>query len=129
MNTRHALIVVITSASFLIACASDQAAQDERHVERLMRHRDWPRIQQVAETEVNKREIFWPRIQQVAETEVNKREILWAETAAYVPMDHEDQAWSVTAMSGDRDLKRVVDLVIADDGTVLVYERNWDQDR
>ena len=76
-----------------------------------MRHRDWPRIQRVAETEVKKREISWPQ------------------PVGYFPMEHEDKVWSVTAMAGNRELQRVVTLMIEDDGTVLVYKRNWEPDK
>src|SRR5215212_5406672 len=57
MNVRYALILAITTALFLIGCTT---TPDERHLERLMRHRSWPGIQQIAQTEVKKREILWP---------------------------------------------------------------------
>jgi hypothetical protein len=104
MNIRHALILAVTTGLFLIGCTT---TPDERQVERLMRHRDWPRIQQIAETEVKKREILWP------------------DHADYVPTEHKDKLWVVTAMTGTPkgDLQHAVTLMIGDDGTVLAYKR------
>ena len=78
-----------------------------------MRHRSWPRIRQIAETEVKKREIWWP------------------DPADYVATEHKDNIWLVTAMTGtpNGDLQRVVTLVIRDDGAVLAYKRNWEGER
>ena len=89
MNVRYALILGVTIALFLIGCTT---TPEERHVEKLMRHRSWPRIEQIAQTEVKKREILWP------------------EPAAYVPTEHKDKIWVVTAMAGtpNGDLQRVV---------------------
>ena len=77
------------------------------------------------------RQRSWPRIQQVAETEVKAREILWPEHADYVPTDHKDKIWFVTAMTGapNGDLQRVVMMMIGDDGKVLVYKREWEGER
>ena len=110
MNIRYALILAVTTGLFLIGCTT---TRDERHVERLMRHRSWPRIQQIAETEVKKREILWP------------------EPAGYLPVEHKDKIWVVTAMTGtpNGDLQRVVILMIGDDGTVLAYKRKWKGER
>jgi hypothetical protein len=109
MNIRYALILAVTTGLFLIGCASDEGTRNERHVEGLMRHRDWPRIQQIAEKEVKKREILWPA------------------HADYVPIEHKDKVWSVTAMTGTRngDVERMVILTIEDDGTVGAYKRYW----
>src|SRR5436189_2494531 len=54
VNTRYALILAVTIGLFLIGCTT---TRDERRMERLMRHRSWPWIQQIAEKEVKKREI------------------------------------------------------------------------
>lgn len=110
MNIRYALILAVTTGMLLIGCT---ATPDERQVERLMRHHSWPRIQQIAETEVKKREVLWP------------------EAAGYVPTEHKDKIWVVTAMTGTPkgDLQRVVYLMIGDDGKVLVYKRNWELER
>ena len=107
MNTRYALILAVTIGLSLIGCTT---TRDERHVERLMRQPAWPRIQQIAEIEVKKREILWP------------------ERADYLPTGHQDKIWSVTAMTGtpNGDAQRVVTLMIGDDGNVLAYKRNWE---
>ncbi len=99
----YAFILAVTTGLFLIGCTT---TGDERHVERLMRHRSWPQIQQIAETEVKKREILWP------------------DSASYVPTEHKDKIWVVTAMTGtpNGDLQRVVMMTIGDDGKVLVYK-------
>ena len=115
MNTRLALILAVTSILFLIGCttARDEATRNESDVERLMRHRSWPRIQQIAETEVKKREILWP------------------EHADYLPVEHKDKIWGVTAMTGtpNGDLQRSVMMMIGDDGNVLAYKRYSDGER
>src|SRR4051812_35464671 len=100
MNIRHALILAVTTCLFLMGCAT---TRDERHVESLMRHPSWPRVQQVAETEVKKREVLWP------------------ERADYLPMEHKDKIWGVTAVTATRngDPQRVVMMMIEDDGKVL----------
>ena len=110
MNIRPALALAVTTGLFLIGCTTPR---DERHLERLMRHRSWPRIQQIAETEVKKREIWWP------------------EPAGYVPTEHKDKIWVVTAMTGtpNGDVQRVVMMMIGDDGKVLVYKRHWKGER
>ena len=68
-------------------------------------------------------------IQQVATAEVTKREKLlgWPDTAAYIPIEHKDKVWFVTAMAGtpSGDVGRVVSLLIGDGGEVLSYKRNW----
>jgi len=58
MKTRYALILVVSIASLLSGCTTprDEASANEAHVQRLMRHRSWPRIQQIATAEVKKRE-------------------------------------------------------------------------
>jgi hypothetical protein len=109
-NIRHALILIVTMSLFLMGYTT---TRDERQVERLMGHRDWPRIQQVAEAEVKRREILWP------------------DTASYVPVEHEDKVWVVSAMTGSAngDVQRVVTLMIGDDGGVMAYKRNWEGGR
>ena len=106
MNIRYALILAVTTGLFLIGCTT---TRDERHLDRLMRHHSWPRIQQVAETEVKKREKI----------------LGWPDTAAYLPLEHTKRVWTVTAMSGTPagGVGRVVTLMISDDGDVLAYQR------
>jgi hypothetical protein len=107
MNIRYALILAVTTGLFLIGCTT---TRDERHVERLIRHRSWSRIQQIAKTEVKKREILWPV------------------PADYIPMEHNEKIWAVTAMTGTPkgDVQRVVMMMIGDDGKVLAYQRYWE---
>ena len=111
MNIRHALILAVTSVLFLIGCTTthDEATRNEKHIQSLMRHHDWPQIQQIAQQEVKQREIAWP------------------DSADYLPTEHKDKLWAVTAMTGtpNGDLQRVVMLMIGDDGKVLAYERYW----
>src|SRR5437867_6632051 len=109
MNTRYALILAVTTGLFLIGCTT---TPDERHLERLMRHHSWPRIQKVAETEVKKRE----KILGVQ---------TWPDTAAYLPQEHAKRVWTVGAMAPTPNdpVGRVVILAISDDGDVLAYER------
>ena len=111
MNTRHALILAVTTGLFLIGCATtrDEGTRNERHLERLMRHRSWPRIQQIAEREVKNREASWP------------------DRADYVPAEHKDKIWTVAAMTGtpNGDVERTVILTIGHDGNVLAYKRYW----
>ncbi len=115
MYTRYALILALTTGLVLIGCTTtrDEARRNERQVEGLMRHRDWPRIQRIAETEVKKREISWP------------------EPADYLPVEHKDKIWGVTAMTGtpNGDLQRVVWLMIGDDGAVLAYKKYREGER
>lgn len=107
MNIRYALILVVTTGLFLIGCTT---TPDERHLEKLMRHRSWPQIQQIAKTEVKKREVLWP------------------EPADYLPMEHKEKIWAVTGMTGTPkgDVQRVVMMMIGDDGQVLAYQRYWE---
>jgi hypothetical protein len=107
---RPAVILALTTCLFLLGCASDEGTHNERHLEKLMRNRDWPRIQQVAEKEVKKREILWP------------------DAAAYLPVDHKEKIWLVNAQTDTRNsgMQRTVVLTIADDGTVMDYQRYWD---
>jgi hypothetical protein len=108
MNIRHALVLAVSISLFLIGCTT---TPDERHLERLMRHRDWPRIEQIARTEVKKREKI-PGIQ------------TWPDTAAYLPQEHIKRIWTVGAMAGDRGGgERIVILTISDEGHVLAYQR------
>jgi hypothetical protein len=109
MNIRHALILAVASVLFLIGCTT---TPDERHLERLMRHRSWPRIEQIAKTEVKKREKL----------------LGWPDDASYLPMEHKDKVWGVMAMAGTRkgDAQRVISLMIGDDGAVLAYKRYWE---
>ena len=107
MNIRYAFILAVTTGLFLIGCTT---TRDERHVERLMRHRAWPQIQQIAETEVKKRE----------------RLLGWPDTASYLPAEHKDKVWVVMAMTGtpNGDVERAITLMIGDDGDVLAYQRH-----
>jgi hypothetical protein len=110
MNPRHALILAVTTGLFLIGCMSDEGTRNERHVDRLMRHRDWPLIQQIAEKEVKKREILWPE-----------------PAAGYLPAEHKDRVWVVMAIDRDtKEAQRMVMLMIGDDGKVLEYKRYWE---
>src|SRR5437773_11154859 len=98
MNIRPALALAVTTGLFLIGCTTPR---DERHLERLMQHPSWPRIQQAAETEVKKREKI----------------LGWPDTAAYLPLEHTKRVWTVTAMSGTPTggVGRVVILTMDDD--------------
>ena len=109
MNIRHSLVLAVSIGLLLIGCTT---TRDERHLERLMRHHSWPRIQQVAETEVKKREKLFG----------------WPDSAGYFPMEHKDRVWEVTAMA-ETPVHRVVTLMIGDDGTVLMYKRHWEGER
>ncbi len=46
-------------------------------------------------------------------------------------MEHKDKIWVVAAMAGtpNGDVQRVVNLMIGDDGKILVYKRNWERER
>ena len=106
MNIRHALILAASVTLLLSGCTTPN---DEARVERLMRHRSWPRIQQIATSEVTRREKL----------------LGWPDTAVYVPAEHKDKVWVVTAMA-DAPMRRVVTLMIGDDGAVLGYKRHWE---
>src|SRR5580765_2216266 len=99
MNIRHTLILVVSGASLLSGCTSTTSTSaDEGHLEKLLRHRDWPRIEQIARTEVKKREKLWP------------------DTAGYLPEEHAKRVWTVGAMPGDPHgggVKRIVILTIS----------------
>jgi hypothetical protein len=112
MNIRYALILIITTGLFLVGCTTDEGTRNERHIDRLMRHHDWPRIQQIAEREVKKRETSWP------------------DTGSYLPQEHTDKIWAVGAMTAtpNGDVERVVILTIGNDGKVLAYQRYWKQE-
>ena len=109
MNIRYALILAVSIASLLSGCTT---ASEEARVERLMRHRSWPRIQQIAAAECKKREKL----------------LGWPDTASYLPEEHKDKVWSVMAMTGtpNGDAQRVIALMIGDDGAVLAYKRYWE---
>ena len=109
MNIRRALVLAVSIGLFLIGCTTPR---DEARVEKLLRHPSWPRIQQIATTEVKKREKL----------------LGWPDTAAYLPYEHAKRVWTVGAMSGTSasDVGRVVILTISDDGGVLAYQRQWD---
>ncbi|HSU55149.1 MAG TPA: hypothetical protein VLT36_13915 [Candidatus Dormibacteraeota bacterium] len=111
MNIRYAIILTFPIGLVLVGCTTtrDQAARNERQVETF------------------KRDGGWLRIQQIAEREVKKREMLWAEPAEYLPVEHKNKVWSVTAMTGtpNGDLQRVVMMMIGDGGKVLAYKRYW----
>jgi hypothetical protein len=106
MSIRHTLLLAVSISLFLIGCTTPG---DEAHLERLMGHRSWPRIQQIAKTEVETREKL----------------LGWPDTAAYLPEEHKDGIWTVAAMSGTPTggVGRVVILTINDDGDVLAYQR------
>src|SRR5258705_12070605 len=109
MKIRRALILAVSTASLLSGCTTPS---DEAHVERLMRHRSWPRIEQIAKTEVKKREKL----------------LGWLDDASYLPAEHKDKVWLVMAMTGtpNGDVQRVISLMIGDDGSVLAYKRYWE---
>ena len=111
MNIRYAFVLAVSIGLFLIGCTTprDEGRRNEAHLEGLMRHPSWPRIQQTAETEVKKREKI----------------LGWPDTAAYLPVEHTKRVWTVGAMSGTPtgDVGRVVILTINDDGDVLTYQR------
>src|SRR5689334_15599152 len=105
MNIRPTLILAVVSVSFLFGCTS---TPDERHAERLLRDRSWPRIQQIAKAEVEKREKL----------------LGWPADAGYLPMDHRDKVWVVMAMADTKGKsERVISVMIGDDGAVLDYKR------
>src|SRR5687767_3370139 len=86
MNARHALVLAVAGVLFLIGCTATgdrTTRRDERRLERMMRHRDWPRIRRVAEAEVTRRETAWPA----------------PDRAEYLPVEYEDNVWGVTAMT------------------------------
>ena len=111
MNMQRALILIVSVASLLSGCTTtNSTSADEARLKELLDHRSWPRIEQIARTEVKKREVAWP------------------DTAAYLPEEHTKRVWIVTALSGtpDGDVGRVVILWISDDGDVLDYQRHSD---
>ncbi len=113
MNIRYAFILAVTTGLFLIGCTTtDEGTRNERHVDRLMRHHDWPLIQQIAKKEVKNRETSWP------------------DRADYVPAEHKNKIWTVAAMTGtpNGDAERTVVLTIGHDGKVLAYKRYWKQE-
>ena len=75
----------------------------------------------------------WPRIQQIATAEVKNREKLlgWPDDAGYLPAEHKDKVWAVMTMTAtpNGDVERVIALTIGDDGAVLAYERHWKGER
>ena len=103
-------LALIAAASVVLLLSGCTTPDYEARVERLMRHRSWPRIEQVATAEVMRREKL----------------LGWPDNAAYIPTEHKDKVWIVTAMAGtpNGDVRRVVTLLIGDDGDVLVYKRN-----
>jgi hypothetical protein len=113
MKTHYALILAVSIAWLLSGCATtDEGTRNERHVDRLMRHRSWPSIQQMAKAECKKRERLLGG---------------WPDDATYLPMEHKDKLWSVAAMTGTPkgDVARQIILGIGDDGTVATYKRYW----
>ena len=100
-------MLAVTTCLFLMGCAS---TRHERYVARLPLDSNWPRIQQVAETEVKRREVLWP------------------EKDSYNPTDHRKKIWVVTVIGSKRngEMQRMLTLLIEDDGTVLKYKRDWD---
>jgi hypothetical protein len=109
MSIRHALVLAASIALVLSGCTTPN---DQGHAERLMRHRSWPQIQQIATAEVTKRE----------------KVLGWPDTAAYIPAEHKDKIWVVMAMA-ETPVRRTVTLMIGDDGAVLAYKRNWEGER
>ncbi len=109
MNIRHTFVLAVSIALLLSGCTT---TRDERHVERLLHHRSWPRIEQIAKDEVKKREKLSG----------------WPDDAVYLPTEHKDRAWVVMAMAGtpNGDVQRVISLMIGDDGAVLAYKRYWE---
>lgn len=105
-------LALIAAASVVLLLSGCTTPNDEAHVDRLMRHRSWPRIEQVATAEVAIREKLFG----------------WPDNAAYLPADHKDKVWVVAAIAGTPkgDVHRVVTLLIGDDGDVLAYKRNWE---
>jgi hypothetical protein len=105
-------LALIAAASVVLLLSGCTTPNDEAHVERLMRHRSWPRIEQVATAEVTRREKL----------------LGWPDNALYLPSEHKDKVWAVAAMAGtpNGDVRRVVTLLIGDDGDVLVYKRSWE---
>jgi len=110
--TKYAPILFVSIAFLVAGCASpSEGARAERQMQRLMGHSSWPRIQQAAAAEVDKRE----------------RILGWPETHfSYTPMHHKEKLWGVYAISpeGDGDVHRAVLLAITDDGEVLNYQRH-----
>jgi hypothetical protein len=119
MNIRHTLILVVAVASLLSGCATgDEGRANEAHIQRLMRHRDWPRIEQLAKAEVKKREKLLGG---------------WPDDATYLPIHHEDKVWHVMTMTGtpNGDVERSISLMIqevGDDGVIVAYKRYWKGD-
>jgi len=108
MNIRYGLILAISIASLLGGCTTgDEGDRNAKHAEKLMHHRDWPRIEQIAKTEVKKREVAWP------------------DNATYLPEEHTDKGWVVWAMTAtpNGDLQRKILLLMGDDGRVMMYKR------
>jgi len=108
MKTCYALLLAAAIVSLLTGCAT---TSDERNLDKLMQHRDWPRIQRAAEAEVKKREALAG----------------WPDNAGYLPVDHKDKLWVVMAMTAtpNGDVRRSITLMISDDGTILGYQRNY----
>lgn len=104
MNIRYALMLAVSIASLLSGCTT---TSEDRHIARVMRHRDWPRIEQIARTEVKRRELSWP------------------DTAVYLPQEHKDKVWVVWAIAGtpNSDGQRRIALMIGDDGAIVMYKR------
>jgi hypothetical protein len=109
MKIRRALILAVSIASLLSGCTTTSTSADEAHLDKLLRHRSWPGIEQIAKTEVKKREKL----------------LGWPDTAAYLPWEHKDKVWVVAAMA-ETPVRRVVTLWIGDDGSVLEYKRDWE---
>jgi hypothetical protein len=104
MKICFALILAVSIASLLNGCTT---TGDDRHVAKVMRDRNWPRIEQIARAEVKKRELAWP------------------DAAVYLPQEHKDKMWVVWAIAGtpNGDAQRRIALMIQDDGTVVMYKR------
>jgi hypothetical protein len=103
MRIRNALVLALSITSLLSGCTT---TSDDRHVAKVMRDRNWPRIEQIARTEVKKRESAWP------------------DEAVYLPQEHKDKMWVVWAIAGtpNSDGQRRIALMIGDDGSVVMYK-------
>lgn len=106
MNIRYALILAVTTSLVFIGCTTDEGTRNEKHMDGLVQHRDWPRIRQIAEAEVKRQGRLWP------------------DSVVYLPVEHEDKMWVVLAREGtpNDDRQRSVMLMIGDDGRVLAYK-------
>jgi len=110
---RYALTLAAASCLLLVGCTSSrsEASHNNRDLEKLMRHGHWPQAKARAQKEVRKREVWWP------------------DSAEYLPMDHTDKIWTISAMTGtpNGDVERTVVVSIGDDDSIVAYKRYWRQ--